>query len=169
MPLVRYLWQNLRVTLHVLHQDVPLGWYQVRLILGGITRDKLHGTNGFLRNSAKICGLRKCAPPKCYISQEKRKSAKISENLLLLSLSVCPFDFPLGLGNGQRGGGKAYYRWDIPASGSTMSQQCPAQKLYLKAVFSCPDVKEAETFHINCRCSQKSSRITSFRAQSLYL
>ena len=46
------------------------------------------GQTGFCENlrfsavSAKICGfLRKSAPPKCYKSQEERKSAKISENL----------------------------------------------------------------------------------------
>ena len=85
---------------------------------GGIKRDKLSGTNrflrksavsygflrksavscGFLRKSAVSCGfLRKSAPPKWNNSQEKRKSAKISENLRKLrswlrwSHLVCPF------------------------------------------------------------------------------
>ena len=92
------------------------------VVLGGTKRDKLNGTNGFLRKSAVSCGflrksavscgfLRKSAPPKCCNSQEKRKSAKICENqrktanLAHLSLLVCPFYFPLmviwGFGGGE--------------------------------------------------------------------
>ena len=78
-------------------------------------RDKLNGTNGFLQKSVVFCSflpksavscgpLRKSAPPKCCNSQEKRTSAKISENprktsnLARVSLLVCPFYFPLRIG-----------------------------------------------------------------------
>ena len=64
------------------------------------------GQTGFcenLRFSAKICGfLRFSAPPKCCNSQEKRKSAKISENLRktanlapFVPFSLSPSSFPL--------------------------------------------------------------------------
>ena len=75
---------------------------------GGIKRDKLNGTNGFLRKSAVSCGflrksavscgfLRKSAPPKCCNSQEKRKSAKINENLRKSASSARFIPFSLSL------------------------------------------------------------------------
>ena len=64
----------------------------------GIKRDKLNGTNGFLRKSALSCSfLRKSAPPKCCHSQEKRKSAKISENLRKTANSARFVPFSLSL------------------------------------------------------------------------
>ena len=53
---------------------------------------------GFLRTSAVSCGfLRTSAPPKCYNSQEKRKSAKISENLRKTADSARFVPFSLSL------------------------------------------------------------------------
>ena len=65
---------------------------------------------GFLRKSVVSCGfLWKSAPPKCCNFQERRKSAKIRENLrrkklriwLRLSLLVCPFQFLPSRGPGK--------------------------------------------------------------------
>ena len=75
---------------------------------GGTKRDKLNGTKGFLRKSAVSCGflrksavscgfLRKSAPPKCCNSHEKRKSAKISENLRKTAKSARFVPFSLSL------------------------------------------------------------------------
>ena len=59
------------------------------------------GQTGFcenLRSPVKICGfLQKSAPPKCYNSQEKRKSAKISENLRKTANSARFVPFSLSL------------------------------------------------------------------------
>ena len=53
---------------------------------------------GFLRVSAKICGfLRKSEPPKCCNPEEKRKSAKISENLRKTANSALFVPFSLSL------------------------------------------------------------------------
>ena len=56
-----------------------------------------------LQKAAVSCTfLRISAPPKCFHSQEKRKSAKLSEKLRIwvrLSLLVCPLYFPLTFGN----------------------------------------------------------------------
>ena len=59
---------------------------------------KSAGFCGFLRKSAVSCGfLRNSAPPKCCNSQEKRKSAKISENLRKTANSAPFVPFSLSL------------------------------------------------------------------------
>ena len=72
-------------------------------ILGGIKRDKLNGTGGFLRKSVSFCeNLRfqnAVIPTK---SENLQKSVKICDELriniwLRLSLSFCPFYFPLSI------------------------------------------------------------------------
>ena len=81
-------------SLLLLEHTSPL-FQELRRTIVGRTykRDKLNGTNGFLRKSAGFCGflrksavscgfLRKSAPPKCCNSQEKRKSAKICKKKL---------------------------------------------------------------------------------------
>ena len=51
-----------------------------RVELKGTNYMKLNGTNGFLRKSAVSWGFLHSAPLKCCSSQERQKSAKLSEN-----------------------------------------------------------------------------------------
>ena len=74
-------------------REKPLPLKRVGLpCIGGIKRDKLNGTNGFLRKSAfpaKICSLRLRNAVIPRKSEYLQKSAKIYEKLRLGS--ACPF------------------------------------------------------------------------------